>query len=267
MHRYLWLLLMLATAGCRPFWEPQTVESHSSVSVSAIEANAALGSADYFVVQTAEGAFQISATNATGLKGVFLELRYDPALGHPVLEAAEAFGDTPISHVQETAPGSAQLGILLPQYEERDGVKGSVVLGAVTFGQAPVQLDTEPRTVSATSAVTASYPRVDRASKRLTWALQLTGDYDQNGAVTISDLGPLAREFGKVGPFDFHSVESVVDGDGNGAITISDITPIAGSFGQVIDEILLGGIDGMGGTQSAVFSMSDVTGDGTVERR
>lgn len=63
------------------------------------------------------------------------------------------------------------------------------------------------------------------------WHYRNIGDYDQNGAVAIADITPLAQNFGQSVPPGDLSVLSVVDGDGNGTIGISDVTPIAQHFG------------------------------------
>ena len=72
----------------------------------------------------------------------------------------------------------------------------------------------------------------DDGTTELNWGLVNPGDYDQNGEVNISDITPLAVHLGKSGPFDYGSIEAVVDGDGNGEINIADITPIGASFGS-----------------------------------
>ncbi|MCB1220841.1 MAG: PQQ-binding-like beta-propeller repeat protein [Planctomycetales bacterium] len=66
----------------------------------------------------------------------------------------------------------------------------------------------------------------------LRWHYRNTGDYDQNGEVNAADLIPLAKLLGTSGgPFEFTSIESVVDGDGNGEINIADVAPIAQHYG------------------------------------
>jgi outer membrane protein assembly factor BamB len=67
-------------------------------------------------------------------------------------------------------------------------------------------------------------------SWKIRWDYLNRGDYDQNGFVGISDLTPLGIHFGKSGPFDRGSIESLVDGDGNGEINLSDITPIGVNY-------------------------------------
>jgi len=64
----------------------------------------------------------------------------------------------------------------------------------------------------------------------LVWHYRNVGDYNQDGTVGISDLTPLAQNFGAEVTGGELSLLSVVDGDGNGTIGISDVTPIAQNF-------------------------------------
>jgi len=88
----------------------------------------------------------------------------------------------------------------------------------------------------------------DEDSATLSWRYCSSGDYDQNGEVSVSDLTPLGVHFGKEAaeqsqsvidqlaggpgapPFGLTAIEGVVDGDQNGQIGISDITPIGQNF-------------------------------------
>ena len=65
----------------------------------------------------------------------------------------------------------------------------------------------------------------------LFWHYQNLGDYDQNGAVGIEDITPLAMHYGEsYEPTDANCLLAVIDGSGNGTIDIADITPIAIHF-------------------------------------
>lgn len=69
-------------------------------------------------------------------------------------------------------------------------------------------------------------------SATLGWSERNTGDYDLNGEVNVSDITPIAVNYGKSytpESADFAKLE-VVDGDGNGEVNISDITPIVLNF-------------------------------------
>jgi len=74
----------------------------------------------------------------------------------------------------------------------------------------------------------------------LSWSYRNLGDYDQDGAVGISDITPIAMYYGQAVPEidgdpDDYSIQAVVDGSGNGTVDIADITPIAMSYGTSVD--------------------------------
>lgn len=88
----------------------------------------------------------------------------------------------------------------------------------------------------------------NEATATLSWYYFSSGDYDQNGEVSVSDLTPLGVHFGKraaaetrsvidqlaggpqAAPFGLTAIEAVVDGDANGEIGITDITPVGQYF-------------------------------------
>ena len=75
----------------------------------------------------------------------------------------------------------------------------------------------------------------DSGTGELQWLFFSQGDYDQNGEVNISDITPIALNFGESsggGSFAVGTIESVIDGDGNGEINIADLTPIGINFGR-----------------------------------
>jgi len=74
----------------------------------------------------------------------------------------------------------------------------------------------------------------------LSWSYRNLGDYDQDGAVGISDITPIAMHYGEAVPEvdgqpDDYSIQAVVDGSGNGTVDIADITPIAMNYGTTVD--------------------------------
>lgn len=73
----------------------------------------------------------------------------------------------------------------------------------------------------------------------LQWTYRNAGDYDQNGAVGISDITPLAVHFGSTGVDDPDTEEGLVDGNGDQKLDIADITPIAVNFGSICGGYLL----------------------------
>ena len=80
----------------------------------------------------------------------------------------------------------------------------------------------------------------------LTWHYQNLGDYDQNGAVGIEDITPLAIHFGEEvpeGDSERNSIQAVVDGSGNNVVDIADITPIAQNFQREVHHYAVEGVD------------------------
>jgi len=68
----------------------------------------------------------------------------------------------------------------------------------------------------------------------LTWYYYNTGDYNQDGFVTVNDITPLGQNFNAEGPFASTSALSCVDGNQDGYITVNDITPIGQAFGRSV---------------------------------
>ncbi|MCB1221245.1 MAG: hypothetical protein H7A35_02605 [Planctomycetales bacterium] len=82
---------------------------------------------------------------------------------------------------------------------------------------------------------------------RLSWTYRNSGDYDLNGSVTISDLTPVGKHFGRrqSDPLWFAAMHA--DGDGNGEVNISDVTVIGQNFGGSITGYAVYGTDDMSG--------------------
>jgi len=140
----------------------------------------------------------------------------------------------------EAAPATTPVSEVLA---ELDAMEAPAGVEAEVFSRLKRELALQLRAANSTSVVSTP-PAGD--SNRVTdlmaldngdstydvvWHYRNVGDYDQNGAVSISDLTPLAQNFGAEVTGGELSLLSVVDGDGNGTIGISDVTPIAQNFG------------------------------------
>jgi len=76
----------------------------------------------------------------------------------------------------------------------------------------------------------------------LSWHYRNLGDYDQNGAVGISDITPIAMHFGEAvppGDVDGNSIQAVINGSGNNMVDIADVTAIAMHFGVQCTEYVI----------------------------
>jgi hypothetical protein len=101
------------------------------------------------------------------------------------------------------------------------------------------------------------------------WHYRNTGDYDQNGAVSISDITPIAQNFGTEVPPGDLSLLSVVNGDGNDSIGISDVTPIAVHFGTQCAgySIRTSATENGSFAEVDTIDVGEGTGDGRLEFR
>ncbi|MCC7476977.1 hypothetical protein IT575_00845 [bacterium] len=74
----------------------------------------------------------------------------------------------------------------------------------------------------------------------LGWSYRNSGDYNQDGRVSIADLAQIGIHFGLQsdtfpGPFPAGSIGDVVDGNADGQVAIGDLTPIGINFLNQID--------------------------------
>ncbi|MCD6282169.1 PKD domain-containing protein [bacterium] len=112
----------------------------------------------------------------------------------------------------------------------------------------------------------------DEGRPRFSWHYRNAGDYDQNGAVGISDITPIAMHYGEEVPEidgvpDDYSIQAVVDGSGSGKVDIADITPIAMNYGVNCAGYKLKNAPGGGGawTDHADFPLGNASGEGRLE--
>jgi hypothetical protein len=97
----------------------------------------------------------------------------------------------------------------------------------------------------------------------LTWHYRNLGDYDQNGAVSISDITPIAQHFGEAwAAGEENSLPSVIDGSGNGRVGIEDITPIAVNIGVKVDHYTIEGAAEQDGPWESASDVAQSAGSG-----
>ncbi len=152
--------------------------------------------------------------------------------GHRLLPAG---GDSPspIATIQQLDDVLAEL----------DAVESPPGTDAALFDELKVELARVLSERFSSGKVATEPPRDDRSraplswdegSTALRWYYYSTGDYNQDGLVTVSDITPLGQNFDAEGPFDMATAVSCVDGDQNDFITIGDITPIGQCFGRQV---------------------------------
>ncbi|MEZ5336917.1 MAG: hypothetical protein R3F46_01525 [bacterium] len=186
----------------------------------------------------------------------------------PVLPVA---GSQPQLQLVRQAGQALHCGVVLPNPDESTGANGSFVLTRLSFRSGQGAADVTRR-ISSVENAAAQDLYIDIPAGMLSFDLDFTGDYDQNGEVNISDLVQLGRNFQKSGPFPADSVESVVDGDGNSEINLADITPIGVHFGKRLSGWRIQGgkradwAQPGAGTELAEIPFSALTGSPEAER-
>ncbi len=97
----------------------------------------------------------------------------------------------------------------------------------------------------------------------LSWHYRNLGDYDQNGAVGIEDITPLAMHYSETYELiDENCLLAVIDGSGNGRIGIEEITPIAMNFAASVDHYAVEGAPDEAGSYELVSEIAQDAGIG-----
>jgi hypothetical protein len=182
----------------------------------------------------------ISADRLRNHSRLYVEVRYEQSRFQPLdaCPAGRLDGNPAILHLlAEAAPGVAHYGQLLVG-KHPAGINGDAKLARIRFSgvervAAPDSRAAIVRTAGGAIPAVGNLVRND-CWNMIQWSHLNPGDYDQNGAVNISDLTPLGLHFGATGPFNSNSVQWVVDGDHNGEINLADITVIGQNFGNEV---------------------------------
>lgn len=204
-----------------------------------------------FVGEASVGQFRLERDSADGvstlrvigedcrnLRALHLNLQYDASIYSP-LDAAAAdsiAGEKLVLPVLDRR-GELEHGQVLIDPLNQPGFSGSGVLAELHFREHAFDVNDNrqplPKIVSkAPPAPVFELLSTDEPGEnlRIVMPYVMPGDYDQNSEVNVADLTPLAVHFGKKGPFELGSVETVVDGDSNGEINIADISVIGANF-------------------------------------
>ena len=222
---------------------------------------------------------QVVAASAFQADRVVFELQYDAGEYTPlVAQATDAFAASAERlslHLLDN-PGVVACGVVPFDGNSRSVAAGSVLV-EVLFSLEPFD---EGRAAAAVPAHTYALSPLtwDTHDQQFVWYYVNTGDFDQNGLVGISDLVPLGRLIGTVGPFDFDNSLSLVDNDGDGRITVADMEAIRFFYGNLIqsynfycsdliDDIPETYDDISSLDPLASFELSTAEGDSILERR
>jgi len=152
-------------------------------------------------------------------------------------------GTTPPTPTGTPAPAVEELQDMLLAEFDRLGIDPEKVIAAAPSGDKNAVFDLQAEVVDPDGDGPLTPTGIE-----LTWTERLTGDYDMNGMVGVSDLTPIGQRWDSVVDYDDPSSHdgivywptgdpvdggsanwrlARVDGNDNGLIDVSDITPIA----------------------------------------
>ena len=189
---------------------------------------------------TADGVqVELLATQARGLKALYIDLDYDSSRLSPVdAEPAAAFGARgKVLHLAVLSdPGVVHYGQVLARPQDKAGYSGDGVLAAMYFRTGPAM----PKAALKQAEQETKKFRLDWWNAgELAWFYGIWGDYDQNGIVNLADLTALARHLGESNSlggvyeeFSYWSLQALIDGDSNGEINVADLQAIGANYGH-----------------------------------
>lgn len=242
MKRLALLIIMLLAASCGggAGLSPSTISTSDAFTLSDVQ-TIGTGKIACDVTSTAAGpVVSIRISEASGLKGAFASLNYPASKYHPVRASFGDFvgtGSETISLAVTDRPGVVPAGIVKLNPGTAQGVSGSGVMLTVWFADGAAS-----RMKSVSSAPGGNcnkptdlslIPGGGAGEYNLEWHERNTGDYDNSGVVGVTDITPIAQNYGSAVPVDDDdSALALVDGDGSNTIGVTDITPIAQNFGS-----------------------------------
>jgi len=180
---------------------------------------------------------EVSVRDAKNLKALFYTLAFDSSKYNPVsvtsTGALEGLGNVlTASYTEET--GQVYHGLILSNPAGKSGLSGQAGLAQIVFENTAQPAGDDK--VSTPSALPDKTPLAwDAVSSTLNWLYSNHGDYNQDGVVSITDLAPVAVNFGAVGGtegFSENSAKYLVDGSGNGTIGLEDIQVLLENWGK-----------------------------------
>ena len=160
------------------------------------------------------------------------ELAYDPASQHVgQVIRGDYFGDDDIFLAVTDISGLAAIGGCSSVGESRGSLLATVYLepGATQDARAVSRLPTSE------SCMPAEFDyEAEGTTATFSWIYSNTGDYDQNGEVNVSDISPIASNFGVTASGSSLLDYNVADGDLNGEVSAADLVPISANYQTAI---------------------------------
>lgn len=249
------IMLLAASCGGGAGLSPSTINTSGAFTLSDVQ-TIGTGKLACEISSAASGPVAvIRISEASGLKGVFANINYPASKFHPV---RASFGDfigassETVSLAVTDRTGVVPAGIVRLHPATAQGVSGSGVMLTVWFANGPASrakaASAAPGGLCNKPTDLSLMPGGGAGEYSLEWHERNTGDYDNSGSVGVTDITPIAQNYGSDVPVDDDvSALALVDGDGNDKIGISDITPIAQNFGSQLAgyNIYIGGVGPM----------------------
>jgi len=183
----------------------------------------------------------VTAEGAEAFKGAYFYVEFPGERYHPVgVEFGDFLGGEGETVRLAVTTQSSEVPVAIAQVhpDSSSGASGSGVLAQVSFAAGATALSKAASQVpggpeNAVKDLTL-VPTATEGSYFLTWHEVDVGDYNNDSAVGIQDITPLAVRFGQsVGDGDPQdSWDGIIDGNGDSIINILDVTPLASHFGN-----------------------------------
>ncbi|MDQ3023698.1 MAG: hypothetical protein M3R04_04820, partial [bacterium] len=159
----------------------------------------------------------VTSVAAEPAETLLLELHFDKSLVATGAQSSCPEGE--LSLLAFGRPGGIGLGVIMQ--EGASITPGALMSFTLTAAGHAVSLAPNASYIPDLSGI-GSVGQVD-----LEWNHHLSGDYDQNGFITIGDISALGPRLGhSTTDSQDDARDELVDGDANGLITVADLTPI-----------------------------------------
>ncbi len=229
-------LLALAAASCGSTLAEYEL-GHLSVNVSSVGDSQVLErELEVRTEPSLAGGYEVSVLRTSGeaASTALLELSFDPRFQASEV-SADSRADAQLSLTVTDIPGLLAFGVILPAGKQLP--TGELLRFHLSPAGAP-RLTAKAPTAQG-GPVTDLEASVNAGQIELNWSYVNLGDYNQDGAVSVADLSQIGIHFQKSGPWDYSSVESVVDGTPDGVISVADLTPIGINYQRKISGYAL----------------------------
>ncbi|MCB1215956.1 hypothetical protein KDL44_01085 [bacterium] len=176
--------------------------------------------------------FEILATGLADAKAIYGTVQYDRSrYSFSSAEASES-SDERLFLAAPLADG-LEFGMVLANFDQRSGLSGSQSIARLSFrdgAEEPQRSVAKAPTGAANAFTLSGSVNENTGQPELSWSEINSGDGDNNGLVTLSDLTPLGISLNATGVAPGSQADKA-DYDRNGSVTISDLTPLGINLG------------------------------------